>query len=122
MQATLRIQIDADKFQALVDSLKSAGKVKNANINSVLPAASADGSALLLRERAEIDFALVSPPQLIGEEHGLWKSVQDTFAKSWAGLLWSIEKLFVGISLAGPWVVLVLIALFFWRRRKKVTA
>jgi glycine cleavage system regulatory protein len=122
MQATLRIQIDADKFQALVDSLKSAGKVKNANINSVLPAASADGSAPLLRERAEIDFALVSPPELIGEEHGLWKSVQDTFAKSWAGLLWSIEKLFVGISLAGPWIVLVLIALFFWRRRKKATA
>lgn len=122
MQATLRIQIDADKFQALVDSLKTAGKVKNANVNSVLPAASTDGTAPLLRERAEIDFALVTPPQLIGEEHGLWKSVQDTFAKSWAGFLWSIEKLFVGISLAGPWVLLAVVGIVIWRKRRKAVS
>jgi hypothetical protein len=34
--------------------------------------------------------------QLIGEEHGILKTIRDTFAHSWAGLLWSIEKLFVG--------------------------
>lgn len=122
MQGTLRIQIDADKFQALVDSLKTAGKVKNANVNSVLPAASTDGAAPLLRERAEIDFALVTPPQLIGEEHGLWKSVQDTLAKSWTGFLWSIEKLFVGISLAGPWILLLIVGIVIWRKRKKAAA
>ncbi|HZE98946.1 MAG TPA: DUF4349 domain-containing protein [Planctomycetota bacterium] len=118
-QAKLQIQVDADKFSALVDSLKTAGKVKNANVNSVLPAASADGSSALLRERAEIDFALVSPQQLIAEEHGLMKSIRDTFANSWAGLLWSVEKLFVGISMIGPWLLLLVLAWVFWRRRKK---
>jgi hypothetical protein len=48
--------------------------------------------------------------------------VQDTFAKSWAGLLWSIEKLFVGISLAGPWILLILVGIVIWRKRKKATA
>src|SRR6185295_18344649 len=94
MSATIRAQVDADKFQALVDSLKATGKVKNANVNLVLPAQSPDGVPPLLRERAEIEFALVSPPKLIGEEHGILKTIRDTFANSWTGLLWSIEKLF----------------------------
>lgn len=119
MTATLKAQVDADKFAALVESLKSAGKVKNANVNHVLPAVATDGAPQLLRERAEIELALVSPPQLIGEEHGILKTIRDTFARSWTGLLWSIEKLFVGISLAGPWVAVLLVAWIVWKRRKK---
>jgi glycine cleavage system regulatory protein len=124
MTATIRAQVDADKFPALVDSLKSAGKVKNANVSHVLPAVSSDGAPQLLRERAEIELALVSPPQLIGEDHGLLKTIRDTFANSWRGLLWSIEKLFVGISLAGPWIAVLLVGWLLWRRarRKKATA
>jgi glycine cleavage system regulatory protein len=119
MSATLKAQVDADKFSALVDSLKSAGKVKNANVNQVLPSVSSDGAAPLLRERAEIELALISPPQLIGEEHGIVKTVRDTFANSWTGLLWSIEKLFVGVSLAGPWLALAGAAYFLWRRVRR---
>jgi glycine cleavage system regulatory protein len=122
MAALLKIQIDADKFTALVDSLKTAGKVKNANVASVLPTTSADGGAALLRERAEIELNLVSPPQLIGDENGLGKSIRDTFANSWAGFLWSIEKLFVGISLAGPWILVLLAAALIWRRARRKKA
>src|SRR5207247_791043 len=43
MSATLKAQVDADKFAALVESLKRAGKVKNANDNSVLPTVSSEG-------------------------------------------------------------------------------
>ncbi|MBI3855236.1 MAG: DUF4349 domain-containing protein [Planctomycetes bacterium] len=123
MSATLRAQVDADKFAALVDSLKSAGKVKNANVNHILPSVSSDGGPQLLRERAEIELALISPPQLIGEEHGLLKTIRDTFANSWTGLLWSVEKLFVGVSLAGPWVAVLALGVVLWRRarRKKAT-
>jgi hypothetical protein len=122
MSAVLRAQVDADKFAALVESLKTAGKVKNANVNHVLPAVSSDGAAPLLRERAEIELALVSPPRLIGEEHGLMKSVRDTLANSWTGFLWSIEKLFVGVSLAGPWVALLGVAWLVWRRARRKKA
>jgi hypothetical protein len=123
MSARLSAQVDADKFNDLVLSLKTAGEVKNANVNHVLPAVTPDGVAPLLRERAEIELALVSPPKLIGEQHGIVKTIRDTFANSWAGLLWSIEKLFVGISLAGPWIGILAVAWLLWRRarRKKAT-
>lgn len=120
--ATLKAQVDASKFQALVESLKSAGKVKNANVNVILPALGADGRPQLLRERAEIELALMTPPQLIGEEHGLIKSIKDTLANSWTGLLWSIEKLFVGIALAGPWAAILAAVVIVWRRRKAKAA
>ncbi len=120
--ATLKAQIDADKFGALVDSLKTAGKVKNENVSQSLPPVSPEGGPQLLRERAEIELALVSPPQLIGEEHGIVKVIRDTFANSWAGFLWSMEKLFVGISLVGPWVVILLGAWLLWRRARRKKA
>jgi len=120
--ATLKAQIDADKFGALVDSLKTAGKVKNENVSQSLPPVSPEGGPQLLRERAEIELALVSPPQLIGEDHGIVRMIRDTFANSWAGFLWSMEKLFVGISLAGPWIVILLGAWLLWRRARKKKA
>jgi glycine cleavage system regulatory protein len=120
--AVLKAQVDAEKFGALVDSFKTAGKVKNSNVQSSLPPVSPEGGPQLLRERAEIELALVSPPQLIGEEHGILKTVRDTLANSWAGLLWSIEKLFVGVSLAGPWVALLLAGWLLWRRARKKKA
>jgi glycine cleavage system regulatory protein len=120
MSATLKAQVDADKFSDLLASLKTAGEVKNANVNHTLPP---DGMVTLLRERAEIELALVSPPKLIGEKHGILKTIRDTFANSWAGLLWSIEKLFVGLSLAGPWIAVLAAAWILWRRaRRKKTA
>ena len=117
--ATLKAQIDVDKFAGMVDSLRTSGKVKNENVNQSLPPVSPEGGPQLLRERAEIELALVSPPQLIGEEHGIVRTIRDTFANSWAVLLWSIEKLFVGLSLAVPWLVSVAVAWFLWRRARK---
>ena len=123
MQGALRAQVDADKFNALVESLKTAGTLKNANVNHVLPTVTPEGVPLL-RERAEIELTLISPPQLIADEHGIGKTIRDTFANSWTGVLWSIEKLFVGLSLAGPWLLLVAVGVIVWRRlrRKKAPA
>jgi len=121
MQGSLRAQVDADKFAALVESLKTAGTLKNATVNHLLPTVTPEGMPLL-RERAEIEFTVVSPPQLIGDEHGLVKTIRDTFANSWSGLLWSIEKLFVGVSLAGPWVLLLAAGVLGWRRLRRKKA
>lgn len=121
MQGSLRAQVDADKFAALVESLKTAGTLKNQNVNHVLPTVTPEGVPLL-RERAEIEFTVVSPPQLIGEEHGLVKTIRDTFANSWEGVLWSVEKLFVGLSLAGPWLLLLAAAVLIWRRARRKKA
>jgi glycine cleavage system regulatory protein len=122
MSATLKVEIDSDKFGTLVESLKTAGKVKNSNVQYNLPAGSSGGPSPLLRERAEIELALVTPPQLLGEQHGILKTIRDTFANSWAGLLWSIEKLFVGVSLAGPWIAVLVAAWVLWRRARRKKA
>ncbi len=123
MQGALRAQIDADKFTALVETLKTVGTLKNANVSHVLPTVTPEGVPLL-RERAEIELTLVSPPQLIADEHGLGRTIRDTFSNSWTGVLWSVEKLFVGLSLAGPWLLLLAVGVFVYRkaRRKKSPA
>jgi hypothetical protein len=122
-QAMLTAEIDAEKFTALVESLKTAGKLKDSRVRLDLPAPTPDGQPALLRERAEIELTLVSPAPLIDDEHGIGRTLRDTFAGSWKGVLWSVEKLFVGLSLAGPWLGLALVGWVLWRRvRKKKTA
>ena len=45
---------------------------------------------------------------------GPFEVVKETLAGSWKGLLWSIEKLFVGIALAGPWILLLGLLWILW--------
>ncbi|HLF95454.1 MAG TPA: DUF4349 domain-containing protein, partial [Planctomycetota bacterium] len=118
-RANVSALVDVEKFAALVESLKASGKLKDSTVQIDTPAATADGAPPLLREQAQIDLFLVSPPELIGEEHGIAKTVKDTFAGSWKGVLWSLEKLFVGLSLAGPWLGLALVGWLVWRRVRR---
>jgi hypothetical protein len=115
--ASLKVQVEVAKFADLVETFKGAGTVKHAVVNQ-----SAGVLAVPVRERAEIDLLLQSPPALIGEEHGIGRTVRETFARSWAGLLWSVEKLFVGLSLAGPWALVVVAAWLVWRRTRRAKA
>ena len=89
-----------------------------ASVQLTLPPAGAS----LVRERAQIHLHLSSPEELIADEHGLGRTIRDTFAHSVEGILWSIKNLFVGISLAAPWIVLLLVAWFVYRRAKRAKA
>ncbi len=117
MSANLIVQVDTGRFVALLDGFRAAGKVLHSTSSQAVPPA----EGALVHEKGEIEFVLSTPPALIGEEHGIARTVRETFAGSWAGLLWSVEKLFVGISLAGPWLALLAAAWLVWRRirRKK---
>jgi hypothetical protein len=112
--ASLTLQVDVDKSAALIDAFKAAGEVKQAVVNQ-----SAQALAVPVRERAEISLALATPPAVIGEEVGIGKTIRETFGRSWAGLLWSVEKLFVGISLAGPWLLAAGLGWLGWRRARR---
>jgi hypothetical protein len=112
--ASLTVQVDVDKFSALVSAFKGSGEVKHAVVNQ-----SAGVVAVPVRERAEIILVLQSPPAILGEEHGIARTVRETFARSWGGLLWSIEKLFVGLSLAGPWLLAAGLGWLGWRRARR---
>ncbi len=113
--ATLRARVDAAKFAALVEKFKVLGKVKNATVTQNLQP-TAEGAAPLLDEKGDVTLTLSSPEVLIGEEQGLMGTLRRTISNSFGGLMWSIEKLFVGISLAGPWILLGLVAWAIVRR------
>jgi DNA-binding FrmR family transcriptional regulator len=115
--ASLKVQVDVAKFAELVDIFKASGVAKHAVVNQ-----SAGALPGPVRERAEIELVLQSPPPLVGEEHGIGRTVRETFGRSWAGLLWSIEKLFVGLSLAGPWALAGVAAWLVWRRTRRPKA
>jgi hypothetical protein len=119
--AFVKAQIDEDKFAALVEKLKSLGKVKNATVKQDEPG-SEGGRAPLLRKKGEIVIEISTPPPLIPEESGLGRVLRDTFSRSIAGLLWSVEKLFVGIALAGPWILLAILVILIWRRARRTAA
>ena len=113
--ATLSGELDVDRSAALLSRLAALGKVKRSETRHTLPA---DGSWPVL-ERARVDLTIVSPPLLVSEEQGLVRAVRATFSGSVAGMLWSVERLFVGISLAGPWLVPVLVGWLVWRRLRR---
>lgn len=118
-EAALTARIDAADFAALVEKLKAQGQVKMAEVKLDLPPSPAGAPAPLLREQGDIELGILPPPELIGEEHGIGKTIRDTFAGSWKGILWSVEKLFVGLSLAGPWLALLVVGWLAWRRFRK---
>ena len=70
----------------------------------------------------EIVLEIATPAPLIPEESGLSRVLRDTFSRSVAGVLWSVEKLFVGIALAGPWIVLAILVLVIWKRVRRPKA
>jgi glycine cleavage system regulatory protein len=116
--AFVRAQVDAEKFPALVEKFKSLGKVKNATVKQDEPGAES-GRPPLYREKGEIVLEILTPAPLLTEEQGFGRVVRETFAKSIAGVLWSFEKLFVGIALAGPWIVLAILVILLWRRARR---
>jgi len=120
--ATVRAQVDSEKFASLVAAFKASGKVKNATTQHMVPPTEPGGTAPLLRERADIDLTISSPPELISEDEGFLRTIRDTFSGSVKGVLWSIEKLFVGISLAGPWIALAALLWFLVRRARRAKA
>ena len=71
------------------------------------------------QRKGEIALKISSPPPLISEESGLGRVLRQTFASSVAGVLWSFEKLIVGIALAGPWIVLAILVILVWRRARR---
>lgn len=119
--AFVKAQIPEEKFAALVEKFKSLGKVKNATVKQDEPG-SDSGRAPLIRKKGEIVLEISSPPPLIPEESGIGKVLRDTFSRSIAGVMWSIEKLFVGIALAGPWILLALVVLLIWKRTRRSAA
>lgn len=120
--ASLRAHVDAERFAAVFEELKKAGAVKAAATSLEVPPADPSGEPPLVRDRAEIEVSITAPPEILPEGHGLGRTIRDTVSGSVRGLLWSIEKLFVGASLVAPWAALGLGGWFLYRRLRRARA
>jgi hypothetical protein len=116
VSASVMAQADDAKFAALLEKLKSLGTVKTSHVKQEEPGSEPDKA---FQMRGEISLQIVSPPALMPEESGIGKVLRETFTRSVAGVLWSFEKLIVGIALAGPWIVLAGVVFLVWRRVRR---
>ena len=110
--ATLGGEVDVERLSRLLPNLAALGKLKRSETRHTLPPA---GSAPA-PERARLDLTIASPPPLVTEEHGMLRTLRSTIAGSVAALMWSLERLFVGLFLALPWAAIAFLAWLLWRR------
>ena len=111
--ATLAGEMEVERAAALVARLSGLGTVKRSDTRHALPAA---GPA---RERARLEIAIATPAPIVAEEHGLARTFRTTISGSVGGLLWSVERLVVGLFLAGPWAAVGLLGWLVVRRLRR---
>ncbi len=110
---TLYLRVDAAKFQTLIDSLKALGDVKRSTITRK---EGNDGNKVR-REKGVISMTISTPKKLVRSDEGVGAMLRDTISGSLIGLLWSLEMMFVGAAYLGPWLILVALCIFLYRRR-----
>lgn len=69
--------------------------------------------------RVQFVITIGGEAAILAADQGIWTTIRDGLATSAGGLLWSLNKIVIGVCLAGPWA---LIAWFGWkvvRRAKK---
>ena len=112
--ALLRIEVDVEDLEELIAEWRGLGSVVSDTTSQELSA-----SPVPISERGELTLILSTPTPVIAEDQGVGQAVRDTLGSSWAGLVWSIEKLVVGMALSVPWVLLAGLAWLLWRRFRR---
>jgi hypothetical protein len=57
--------------------------------------------------RARIELTLASGEMLVAPEHGVLATLRNGLSTSFAGLMWSLQLIVIGLCLVGPWVLLI---------------
>jgi hypothetical protein len=125
--ATLVWRVEADYFHSLVDNLKNLGKVKSSEIKEHQTSYGIDPKskiqAPVRKDPGTIELVIVSPSVIVSSEKGVLATLKNTLKGSIAGLLWSLERLIVGIATVLPWLVIITLVImlgsWLWRRQRK---
>lgn len=112
LSGLLRARVDVERLPGLLDRLRGLARVKEESVEQRLP----DARGVL--ERAEVTLRIAGPEPIIAEENGAARALRTTLAGSWGGFLWSLERIFVGASLALPWLAIAGLAWLIWRRQR----
>lgn len=111
-RATLIIDMPAGKLDEMVRQIEGNTKVRSrsTNLNSQIP----DGPAA----RARIALELATPDTIVSADSGFWKTVRQGLSTSFAGLMWSLQLIIIGVCLVAPWLVLIWAGMKIIKRRR----
>jgi len=71
--------------------------------------------------RARIELTLASGDALVTPEHGVFASLRSGLATSFAGLMWSLQLIVIGLCLVLPWVGLIWVGVKLIKRARRST-
>lgn len=118
-RAEIRCMVDSDSFDKLVNDFKSLAKVTDAHVNRGQVAQGIDSTSKLsprvVKQKALLTLTIQKPAALVPEEKG----IASTLKTSATGLLSSLGFVIIGFAYAAPWLALVLVAYFLYRKLRK---
>ncbi|MFA5794553.1 MAG: DUF4349 domain-containing protein [Candidatus Brocadiia bacterium] len=112
VRAVLSLQIEADKFKPLMDSLKGLGKVLASDVSENQVSDGVDPKSLIpapvRKEPGAIELAITSPSKFVSQEYGFMATIKSLVRGGIGALLFSLEAIVVFLLTVGPWVLLII--------------
>jgi hypothetical protein len=114
--ARVIVELPLGKSGQVIDQIKQLGEVRTerATKNAQVP----EGSL----SRARVEVTLASPQAIVAEGTGIWSSVRSGLGTSFAGLMWSLQILVVGLCFVVPWALVLWGGWKLLKRSRRVTA
>ncbi len=69
--------------------------------------------------RARIELTLATPDVLVAPEHGVLATLRNGLSTSFAGLMWSLQLIVIGLCLVAPWIVLIWLGVKLLKRTRR---
>jgi hypothetical protein len=113
-QASLVFRLSQRDYESFLQQLQSSGKTLNLALqrqDRTGLSGNDEGS-----EPVEIVFNLVSAPQILADNNGVWASLRHTLGKSFGMLMKSIERIATGFASLLPWILLAGLGWILWRK------
>ena len=112
--ARLIVEVPFSAANQLIDQAKHTGTVRGSQQSTNQQAPAGEFA------RARIELTLATPDVLVTPEHGVMATLRNGISTSFAGLMWSLELIVIGLCLVAPWVLLIWFGAKLVRRSEQV--
>lgn len=113
-------QVEPEDFRPLINSLRAIAEVKSCSVEEHQTARGIDPKSMLQapirKEPGRIELVIISPAPIMPKEGGISATLKKTLKGSFGGLLWSLERLVVGVATIGPWLAILILVIILTRR------
>jgi hypothetical protein len=111
--ANVSLRAPMKNYPALMQSLKSLGKVENVSVQRQ------DRTGTQVDEAnapADISIQVYSQGNIVSHESGLLATLRRTLAQSAGAIMWSLRMIGVAIAFLAPWVIAIIAVIWIIRR------